>query len=64
MNQAVISRKASLEDIPSIGRQAQIIWPIAYGDLMREDRMQYMLQLFYTLQSLKQQMLEKGGMNS
>ena len=60
MNQAVISRKASLEDIPSIGRPAQIIWPIDYGDLMREDRMQYMLQLFYTLQSLKQQMLEKG----
>jgi len=60
MNQAVIIRKAGLEDIPTIGRLAHIIWPIAYGDLMTEDRMQYMLQLFYSPSSLQQQMLEKG----
>ncbi len=46
---------AGIEDIPVIRSLAYSIWPIAYGNILSKDQMDYMLELFYSESSLQQQ---------
>jgi ribosomal protein S18 acetylase RimI-like enzyme len=52
-------RYASINDIPIIQSIAQTTWPIAYGDIISKDQLDYMLNLMYSDTSLINQM-EKG----
>ena len=52
-------RSATLGDIAIIQSIAQTTWPIAYGDIISKDQLDYMLNLMYSDDSLKKQM-EKG----
>jgi N-acetylglutamate synthase-like GNAT family acetyltransferase len=49
-------RAASAEDIVSIQQIAFATWPVAYGSIISPEQMQYMLQLFYSNESLQDQM--------
>jgi N-acetylglutamate synthase-like GNAT family acetyltransferase len=60
MKNELLIRKATLDDIPTIGKLAHIIWPVAYGKLLSEERMEYMLGKFYSPSSLKLQMTEQA----
>src|SRR5436305_1740032 len=48
--------KASEEDIPSIQHIAYATWPLAYGDIVGETQLTYMLDLIYSTSSLERQM--------
>ncbi len=52
-------RKAGIEDIPTIKNLAEVIWPEAYGGIISNEQLHYMLDLIYSEDSLKAQM-EKG----
>jgi ribosomal protein S18 acetylase RimI-like enzyme len=52
-------RPAELDDINTIGFLAQQIWPVAYDGIVPPDQLQYMLNLFYSPASLRNQMLEE-----
>ena len=52
-------RAATLKDIPHIQSIARSTWPIAYGDIISKDQLDYMLNLMYSDASLLKQM-EKG----
>ena len=60
MEHAVMIRHAGVKDIAAIGLLAHQVWPKTYGNLMSEDRLQYMLQLIYSPASLKDQMEQQG----
>ena len=49
-------RLADTDDINLIGWLAQQIWPVAYRDILTSAQLEYMLQLIYTPDSLKEQM--------
>lgn len=49
-------RMADEEDINIIGWLAQQIWPVAYKDIITSAQLEYMLQLIYSPEALKQQM--------
>ena len=49
-------RAADEDDINIIGWLAQQVWPVAYKDILSKDELEYMLQLIYSPDSLKQQM--------
>ena len=49
---------AEQEDLNTIGWLAQQIWPDAYGEIISPGQMQYMLNLFYTPDALRHQILE------
>lgn len=51
-------RNASLEDLPSIQKLAKDIWPIAYGSILSKEQLDFMLDKFYSNDSLKIQMSE------
>lgn len=48
-------RPARAEDLPLIGSLARQIWPVAYGRILSEAQLTYMLRLFYTPESLAEQ---------
>ena len=48
-------RKASLNDISHVQAIAYATWPVAYGKLLREDELNYMLEEIYSTSSLAQQ---------
>jgi diamine N-acetyltransferase len=50
-------RFADLEDINTIGYLAQQVWPKAYKDILAPAQLDYMLKLFYSPSSLKQQIV-------
>jgi GNAT superfamily N-acetyltransferase len=58
MDQELLIRSADVEDINTIGFLAQQIWPVAYGEILSEDQLRYMLNLFYSPAALREQMLE------
>jgi ribosomal protein S18 acetylase RimI-like enzyme len=58
MNTTISIRLAEPEDIPTIGFLAQQVWPRAYGDILSEEQLRYMLHLFYSPDSLRRQMQE------
>ncbi len=49
-------REAGSEDIPLIKNLAELIWPEAYGDILSEEQLRYMLDLIYNESALKKQM--------
>ncbi len=49
-------RMADEDDINIIGWLAQHIWPVAYKDIITSAQLEYMLQLIYSPEALKQQM--------
>ncbi len=59
MNNKLLIRKAEATDIPAIRRIAQATWPSAYGNIISEEQLNYMLGMMYSEQSLNEQM-EKG----
>lgn len=56
MVEELIIRPAELDDINLIGYMAQQVWPVAYQEILQPEQLQYMLNLFYSPGSLKQQM--------
>ena len=60
METTVTIRHAGVEDITTIVFLAYQIWPETYGNLMSEEKLQYMLQLIYSPAALKNQMEQQG----
>lgn len=58
MNSTLSIRFAEPDDINTIGFLAQQIWPGAYGDILSPGQLQYMMNRFYSPDSLRQQMGE------
>lgn len=52
-------RDGDIEDIPVIGYLAQIIWPVAYKNILTKDQLDYMLDYIYSPKSLQKQMAEQ-----
>lgn len=52
-------RPADLDDINTIGFLAQQIWPSAYGAILKQEQLQYMLNLFYSPAALRRQMVDE-----
>ena len=52
--------KASINDIETIQQLAAAIWPVAYNEILKTEQLDYMLQKFYSVGALKDQMLTKG----
>lgn len=50
--------EAGEADIPAIRALARQIWPIAYGNILSEEQLAYMLQLMYSAEALQKQMQE------
>lgn len=53
-------KKAIIDDIEAIQQLAAQIWPVAYKDILKKEQLAYMLQNFYSVDALKEQMLTKG----
>lgn len=51
-------RKADTNDIPTIQAIANATWPVAYGDILSQEQMSYMLDMMYSTESLGKQMLQ------
>jgi ribosomal protein S18 acetylase RimI-like enzyme len=51
-------RIATQKDIPIIRQMAHQIWPSAYGDILSNEQLDYMLELIYSEKALAQQMIE------
>src|SRR5918993_3795089 len=56
MDNELVIRFAEVDDINTIGFLAQQIWPAAYGSILREEQISYMLNLFYRPDALMDQM--------
>lgn len=56
MDNELVIRFADVDDINTIGFLAQQIWPHAYGSILKEEQISYMLNLFYSPESLTEQM--------
>jgi hypothetical protein len=50
--------EAGEADIPAIRALARHIWPIAYGNILSEEQLAYMLQLMYSTEALQKQLQE------
>ena len=59
MPTGIAIRFAEVDDINIIGFLAQQIWPYAYKDILSEDQLNYMMNLFYSPGSLQEQMIDK-----
>jgi N-acetylglutamate synthase-like GNAT family acetyltransferase len=49
-------RKANTKDIPAIQSIANATWPVAYGAILSQEQMNYMLEMMYSTDSLEKQM--------
>ncbi|MCA0395921.1 MAG: GNAT family N-acetyltransferase [Bacteroidetes bacterium] len=58
MNEALVIRSADQDDIPTIGWLAHQIWPAAYGHLLSQTQMDYMLDMFYSPAAMEKQIRE------
>src|SRR5918993_3640810 len=56
MNNELVIRLADADDINTIGFLAQQIWPHAYGSILKQEQITYMLKLFYNPDALIEQM--------
>src|SRR6476620_2772879 len=59
MSDVLVIRTAEAEDINTIGYLAYQIWPAAYKEILNFEQLHYMLQYFYSPESLREQMLKK-----
>ena len=55
----LLIRDADTDDIPLIGFLAQVIWPVAYKEILTQAELEYMLQYIYSPKSLNKQMVEQ-----
>jgi ribosomal protein S18 acetylase RimI-like enzyme len=51
-------RSAEIDDLPVIRRLAEEIWPFAYGSILKEGQLKYMLDLIYSIPSLQHQLAD------
>ena len=51
-------RKANEEDLPIIKRLAEQTWPTAYGDIISQEQIDFMLEKMYSKGELLEQMLQ------
>jgi GNAT superfamily N-acetyltransferase len=58
MDETLMIRPADLDDINTIGFLAQQIWPDAYREILSPEQLKYMLNLIYSPQSLRRQMVD------
>jgi ribosomal protein S18 acetylase RimI-like enzyme len=58
MDETLLIRPADLDDINTIGFLAQQIWPETYREILSPEQLQYMMNLFYSPDSLMKQMTE------
>jgi GNAT superfamily N-acetyltransferase len=56
MDNELVIRFADVDDINTIGFLAQQIWPNAYGAILKQEQISYMLNLFYSPDALMDQM--------
>ncbi len=52
-------RFAGKDDVQTISAMAKKIWPVAYGNILSKEQLDYMLELIYSPASLASQMQEK-----
>ncbi len=52
-------RPATIKDIPLIQSIAATTWPVAYGDILSQEQLSYMMELMYSSDSLQKQL--EGG---
>lgn len=52
-------RNAHTGDIADIERLARQVWPVTYGNILRPDQLNYMLDYFYNPTSLEKQMTQQ-----
>lgn len=52
----LVIRPGSFNDIPFIQQIVKETWPVAYGDILSKQQIDYMLGLFYSAPSLQQQL--------
>ncbi len=55
MKNELIIRKAKAKDISKIKKLAESVWPFTYKDILSPEQIEYMMQLFYSEASLKEQ---------
>lgn len=58
--QPIVVKRATLESIPDIQAVARQVWPVTYGNVISGDQLNYMLDKFYSTESLTRQMSEQG----
>jgi len=59
MPSALSIRFADVHDINTIGFLAQQIWPETYKDILSAEQLSYMINMFYSPASLKNQMVDQ-----
>jgi GNAT superfamily N-acetyltransferase len=59
MNSTLSIQIAGLKEVETIASLARQIWPSTYQDILTPDQLRYMMDLFYSNESLKKQMLEQ-----
>ncbi len=52
--------EATVEDLPIIRRIAYETWPVAYGKILAQDQLDYMLEKFYSDETLYNNMINNG----
>jgi diamine N-acetyltransferase len=53
-------KEASVNDIPLIQELNLQVWPQTYADILTKEQISYMLDMMYSISSLKKQMTEDG----
>lgn len=55
MTNKVIIQKAGIKDVATIKKLTQSVWPFTYKDILSPEQIEYMMELFYSDASLKEQ---------
>ena len=55
MENELIIRKATIEDLSTVMKLADVVWPLTYKDILSAEQVRYMMDLFYSEDSLKEQ---------
>lgn len=58
MQNQLTTRQASAKDIPVIQQLARNTWPSAYGELLSQEQLDYMLDMMYSDASLEKQLMD------
>lgn len=56
MNEQAVIQNASPEDIPLIREIAAQTWPVAYGHIITQQQLDYMMDMMYSTEALQKQM--------
>lgn len=52
--------QATIDDLEIVKDIAYKTWPVCYGEILSSEQLEYMLHSFYSLESLKQNFIEKN----